>query len=115
MSRWCKVLHATVISLVFVSDGMGNTYTCNYLCYSASSYNVNSMMLRTLSVLFTYGILEQKGSAQWISEWVNWTAAILLKDIRIKLDHCNEAGINKTLNLGSEDMGCRLGSACDLN
>ena len=71
-------------------------------------------MLRTLSVLFTYGILEQKGGAQWLFEWMNWTAAILLKDIRIKLDNCNKAGINKTLNLGSEDMGSRLGSACDL-
>ena len=66
MSRGCKVLHATVISLVFVSDGMGNTHSCNYLCCSASSYNVNSMMLRTLSVIFKYGMcsIEHKGGAQ---------------------------------------------------
>lgn len=54
-----------------------------------------------------------KSLNEWMNKRLNWTAAILLKDIRIKLDHCNKVGKNKTLNLGSGALGSRLCSASD--
>lgn len=77
------------------------------LWYPAPRYNVNSIRPRTLLVLCIYGILKHKRYPVnlWMNKLLNWTAAILLKDIRIKHDHCNEVGRKKHF-----EMGSRLGS-----